>query len=30
MPQEYKWTIQKLLSEKLIGVVITDRTLCQI
>ena len=29
MPQEYKWIIQKLLSDRLIGVVITDRTLCQ-
>jgi superfamily II RNA helicase len=29
MPKEYKWTIQKLLSQKLIGIVITDRTLCQ-
>ena len=29
MPKEYKWAIQKLLSQKLIGVVITDRTLCQ-
>lgn len=29
MPREYKWIIQKLLSEKLIGIVITDRTLCQ-
>ena len=29
MPQEYKWIIQKLLADRLIGVVITDRTLCQ-
>ena len=29
MPKEYKWIIQKLLADRLIGVVITDRTLCQ-
>ena len=29
MPRQYKWIIQKLLSNKLIGIVITDRTLCQ-
>ena len=28
MPDEYNWIIQKLLSDKLISVVITDKTLC--
>ena len=28
MPDKYNWIIQKLMSEKKLGVVITDRTLC--
>jgi len=28
MPDEYKWILQKLLSQRKIGVVISDRTLC--
>ena len=28
MPDEYKWIIQKLLSDRNIGIVISDRTLC--
>ena len=28
MPDEYNWILQKLLSEKEIGIVISDRTLC--
>jgi len=28
MPDEYKWILQKLMDEKKIGIVISDRTLC--
>ena len=28
MPDEYKWILQKLLSNKQIGIVISDKTLC--
>ena len=28
MPEEYKWILQKLMDEKKIGIVISDRTLC--
>ena len=28
MPNEYNWIVQKLLSSKEIGIVISDRTLC--
>ena len=28
MPDEYKWILQKLLSQRKIGIVISDRTLC--
>ena len=28
MPNEYKWILQKLLSNKQIGIVISDKTLC--
>jgi len=28
MPDKYNWIVQKLMSEKKLGVVITDRTLC--
>ena len=28
MPEEYKWILQKLLDDKKIGIVISDRTLC--
>ena len=28
MPDEYKWILQKLMSKRDIGVIISDRTLC--
>jgi hypothetical protein len=28
MPEEYKWILQKLMDEKKIGIIISDRTLC--
>ena len=28
MPEQYNWTIQKLMSEKKLGIVFSDRTLC--
>ena len=28
MPEEYRWILQKLMDEKKIGIVISDRTLC--
>ena len=28
MPDEYKWIVQRLLSQKKLGIVISDRTLC--
>ena len=28
MPEEYKWILQKLMNDKKIGIVISDRTLC--
>ena len=28
MPEEYKWILQKLMDDKKIGIVISDRTLC--
>ena len=28
MPDEYKWILQKLMNDKKIGIVISDRTLC--
>ena len=28
MPDRYNWIVQRLISEKKLGVVITDRTLC--
>ena len=28
MPEEYKWILQKLMDEKKIGIVLSDRTLC--
>ena len=28
MPEEYKWILQKLMDQKRIGIVISDRTLC--
>lgn len=28
MPEEYKWILQKLMDQKKIGIVISDRTLC--
>ena len=28
MPDEYKWVLQKLMDDKKIGIVISDRTLC--
>ena len=28
MPEEYKWILQRLMDEKKIGIVISDRTLC--
>ena len=28
MPDEYNWQLQKLLSKKEIGIVISDKTLC--
>lgn len=28
MPDEYNWTVQRLLSQKKLGIVVSDRTLC--
>ena len=28
MPEEYNWILQKLLSKKLISIIISDKTLC--
>jgi len=28
MPEEYKWILQKLMDDKKIGIVVSDRTLC--
>ena len=28
MPDEYNWIVQRLMSQKKLGIVISDRTLC--